>query len=39
MFRGAFTALVTPFRNGSVDYDALKKLVDAQIEGGIDGLV
>ncbi len=39
MFRGAFTALVTPFRNGSLDKGALKRLVDTQIEGGIDGLV
>jgi len=39
MFSGAFTALATPFRNGAVDTDALKKLVEAQIDGGIDGLV
>ncbi len=39
MFRGAFTALATPFRNGSVDIEALEKLVDTQIQGGIDGLV
>jgi 4-hydroxy-tetrahydrodipicolinate synthase len=39
MFRGTYTALVTPFRDGAVDYAALEKLVDAQIGGGIDGLV
>ena len=39
MFSGAFTALATPFRNGELDVDALKKLVEAQIDGGIDGLV
>lgn len=39
MFRGAFTALVTPFRNGNLDKEALKRLVDSQIAGGIDGLV
>ncbi len=39
MFRGAFTALVTPFREGRVDDDALQRLVTHQIEGGIDGLV
>jgi 4-hydroxy-tetrahydrodipicolinate synthase len=33
------TALVTPFRDGRVDYDALSRLVDWQIESGIDGLV
>jgi 4-hydroxy-tetrahydrodipicolinate synthase len=38
-FEGAFTALVTPFRDGSVDEKALAALVEAQIEGGIDGLV
>jgi len=39
MFSGAFTALATPFRGGALDKDALKKLVETQIEGGIDGLV
>lgn len=39
MFKGAFTALVTPFRDGRVDAQALRELVEAQIQGGIDGLV
>ena len=39
MFRGAFTALVTPFRDGRVDDAALVQLVEAQIRGGIHGLV
>ncbi len=39
MFRGAFTALVTPFKNGSVDEDAYRALVEWQIEQGIHGLV
>src|SRR5919202_724817 len=39
MFRGTYTALVTPFRDGAVDYGALEKIVDAQIAAGIDGLV
>jgi 4-hydroxy-tetrahydrodipicolinate synthase len=39
MFRGTFTALVTPFRNGSVDFTALGKLVEAQIAAGISGVV
>ena len=38
MFKGAFTALVTPFRDGSIDSDALRAHVDRQIAGGIDGL-
>jgi 4-hydroxy-tetrahydrodipicolinate synthase len=36
---GAITALVTPFRQGEVAYDDLRKLVEFQIKGGIDGLV
>ena len=36
---GCFTALVTPFRNGKVDVKALRKLVNAQVKAGIDGLV
>jgi 4-hydroxy-tetrahydrodipicolinate synthase len=36
---GCLTALVTPFRDGKVDFDALGKLVDWQIEQGIDGIV
>lgn len=39
MFRGTYTALVTPFRDGAVDYAALERLIDAQIAAGIDGLV
>ena len=39
MFRGTFTALVTPFRNGSIDFTALGKLVEAQIAAGISGVV
>lgn len=36
---GTITALATPFRDGQVSYDDLKKLVAYQIKGGIDGLV
>lgn len=39
MFSGAFTALVTPFRNGEVDVEALEGIVEFQIEQGIHGLV
>ncbi len=39
MFRGAYTALVTPFKNGQVDYPSLENLIENQIAGGIDGLV
>src|SRR5919112_676433 len=39
MFKGVFTALVTPFRNGEVDVEALEGLVEFQIAQGIHGLV
>src|SRR5476651_2370827 len=38
-FRGSFTALVTPFKNGSVDEKAFRELVDWQIAEGTNGLV
>jgi 4-hydroxy-tetrahydrodipicolinate synthase len=39
MFTGVITALVTPFRNGALDEEALRRLVDEQISAGVDGLV
>jgi 4-hydroxy-tetrahydrodipicolinate synthase len=39
MFRGTFTALVTPFRDGSVDISAFEGLIEAQINAGITGIV
>src|SRR3954454_3571863 len=36
---GCLTALVTPFRDGKVDFDSLTRLVDWQIEQGVDGIV
>jgi len=39
MFSGAFTALITPFKNGEVDVEALEGLVEFQIRQGINGLV
>ena len=38
-YRGSFTALVTPFKNGKVDDEAFRKLVDWQISEGTHGLV
>ncbi len=38
-FTGTLTALVTPFNKQQVDYGDLRKLVEFQIKGGIDGLV
>ena len=39
MFRGTFTAIVTPFRDGAIDFAALEKLIEAQIAAGITGIV
>ncbi len=36
--QGLYTALVTPFRNGAVDYDKLTRLVEMQIAAGVDGI-
>jgi 4-hydroxy-tetrahydrodipicolinate synthase len=38
-FRGSFTALVTPFKNDSLDERAFRELVDWQIAEGTNGLV
>lgn len=39
MFTGVITALVTPLRGDAVDEEALRRLIDDQIENGVDGLV
>ncbi len=39
MFKGSYTALITPFKDGEVDWPAYEKLVEWQIEQGTDGLV
>ncbi|SLN75027.1 4-hydroxy-tetrahydrodipicolinate synthase [Roseovarius gaetbuli] len=39
MFKGSFPALVTPFKNGELDLDTLKKLVDWHVAEGSNGLV
>jgi len=39
MFSGMLVALVTPFKNGQVDYGRIERLVDWHIEQGTDGLV
>lgn len=39
IFKGAATALVTPIRDGKIDYTALDKLIDMQIASGIAALV
>ena len=39
IFKGIATALITPFRDGQVDYEAMGRLIDWQIESGINALV
>jgi 4-hydroxy-tetrahydrodipicolinate synthase len=39
MFKGSMPALVTPFKDGAVDFDTLKKLVEWHIAEGSSGLV
>lgn len=39
LFKGAATALITPFRDGKIDYVAMGKLVEWQVNQNIDGLV
>ena len=39
LFTGSYTALLTPFSNGAVDYDSYRKLIKYQISNGTNGLV
>ena len=39
LFTGCGTALITPFKDGKVDVDTLRRLIDMQLENGIDALV
>lgn len=39
MFKGAYTAIITPFKNGKVNYQKLGELIEFQIENNIDGIV
>jgi len=39
MFKGAIVAIVTPFKKGKVDEEALRGLIEMQIENGTDGIV
>lgn len=39
IFTGAATALITPFKNGGIDYDAFERILEQQISGGIGALV
>ena len=39
IFTGAATALITPFRNREIDYEAFAHIIDDQLNAGIDALV
>lgn len=39
MFTGVFTALVTPYKDGQIDQQALANLIDFQIDHGVSGIV
>ena len=39
MLTGSITALITPFKNGEVDYGALERLIEFQIANGTDGIL
>lgn len=39
MFRGSIAALVTPFKNGRIDEDAFRELIEFQIKGGTSAIV
>ncbi len=39
MFKGSLVAIITPFENGSVDFEALKRLVDWHAELGTSGII
>jgi 4-hydroxy-tetrahydrodipicolinate synthase len=39
MFKGTYTAIVTPFKDGKVDEPSLERLIRAQIKGGVQGIV
>jgi len=39
MFEGSYVALVTPFRDGKVDYEAVERLIEFHVENGTAGLV
>lgn len=39
MIRGAYTAIITPFKKGNVNYEKLGELIEFQIENNIDGIV
>ena len=39
MFKGTYTAIVTPFKDGKLDEPSLERLIKSQVKGGVDGIV
>ncbi len=39
IFTGAATAIITPFKNGAVDYESFGRIIEDQIKGSIDAIV
>jgi len=39
MFKGSLVALITPFKDGSIDKKSLKRLIDFHVENGTDAVV
>jgi len=39
MFEGSYVALVTPFKDGKVDFKKLTELVEFHVKSGTDGIV
>ena len=39
VFKGAATAIITPFKNGNIDYESFGRLIDWQIDSGISAIV
>jgi 4-hydroxy-tetrahydrodipicolinate synthase len=39
MFKGTYTAIITPFKDGKIDEPAFERIIRAQIKGGVDGIV
>jgi len=39
MFSGSLVAIVTPFKNGKVDYESFEKIIEFQIKNGTNGII
>jgi len=39
MFKGLYTAIITPFKNNEVDYDSFSKLIEEQVDAGVTGII